>query len=102
VYYGVVLVLAGTQKLTVKWVQQLGEELGVDRRTLRRWRSWWQESFTRSPFWQAKKGEFLPPPVEAELPGSLWERFSSSPEDRLVPCLRWLAPLRTFPLLVGI
>jgi len=102
VYYGAVLVLAGAQKLTARWVQQLEEELGVDRRTLRRWRSWWQEHFARSPFWQAKKGAFQPPVIEAELPGSLLDRFSGGEQDRLVRSLSWLAPLRTFPLSVGI
>ena len=30
--------------------------LGLSRRTLRRWRRWWQETFADSAFWRAQRG----------------------------------------------
>ena len=92
VYWGGVFVLACARKLTPRWLARLSEELGVDRRTVRRWRRWWQERFVRSPWWRTEKARLATPVEESELPGSLLERFSGDLQSRLPALLQWLAP----------
>lgn len=96
VYFGAVVLLASALRdgLTARRVRALRAQLGVDRRTLRRWRRWWQEAFVSSVFWRSARARFAPPVAEAALPASLLERFSaqSSPSS-LVQALQFLAPI---------
>jgi hypothetical protein len=92
VYWAGAFVLAGAKKLTPGWLVRLTEELGVDRRTVRRWRRWWQETFARSAWWKTAKGRLMPPVVEADLPASLLDRFPGEERTRLIALLKWLAP----------
>jgi hypothetical protein len=51
---------------------------GVPRRTLQRWGSWWREIFPRLSTWAALRARFVPPPPdEADLPRSLYQRLGS-------------------------
>lgn len=94
VYYGVVVVLACVRALTPARLGELEALLGVDRRTLRRWRRWWREGFVRSPWWRVARARFLPPLEERRLPGALLERFEAAdPVRRLLDVLAFLAPL---------
>jgi len=92
VYWGGAFVLACARKLTPAWLARLCAELGVDRRTVRRWRQWWHEQFVRLAWWKAKKGRFIPPVSEQALPSSLLERFGTDRSTRLSALLQWLAP----------
>ncbi len=96
VYFGAVVLLASALRdgLSARRVRALREQLGVDVRTLRRWRRWWQETFVESAFWRAARARFAPPVVEAALPGALLERFDAEAEPgSLVQTLRFLAPI---------
>jgi hypothetical protein len=94
VYYGVVVVLACVRALNAARVNELQALLGVDRRTLRRWRRWWRESLVRSPWWRAARARFIPPLEAYRLPGALLERFEApEPVRRMVDVLSFLAPL---------
>jgi hypothetical protein len=100
VYLGAVVVLVTAMRagLTARRAAQLREWLGVNVRTLARWRRWWRETFVASPFWHGVKGRFAPPVEPDELPAALLERFTADhPRDRLVAVLRFLAPLTTHP-----
>ena len=66
--------------------------LGVDRRTLARWRVWWCEQFPLTPLWRAAKARFMPPVPETQLPGELITRFAGLPPEALVRLLVWLSP----------
>jgi len=95
VYFGVVVVVvtAMAHGVTPRRAAQLRAELGVDRRTLARWRTWWREDFPASRFWREQRARFAPPVREGALPGALLERFAPDPDPRgLVSLLRWLAP----------
>lgn len=96
VYFGAVVLIASALRdgLTARRVRALREQLGVDIRTLRRWRCWWQEAFVESAFWRAARARFAPPLAEAALPGALLERFTAevSPGS-LVQALQFLAPI---------
>ncbi len=96
VYLGVVvsIVSAMAHGLTPGRMKKLREELGVDRRTVERWRRWWKETFVDTPFWKAFRGRLVPPVEEERLPGSLWERFGRTREG-LVKMLRALGPVTT-------
>lgn len=95
VYFGAVVVLACAKALTAHRVKTLSSELGVDRRTLRRWRRWWREQFVHSPLWRIERGRFSPAPAHERLPGSLLERFTGTLEQQLVALLKFLSPLTT-------
>jgi len=94
VYAGFIVVLLSAlrHRLTVSRVTVLQEQLGVDRRTLERWRVWWQEQFLRSATWRTERGRFVPPPDETTLPWSLWKRFRARGSERLLDLLRFLRP----------
>jgi hypothetical protein len=74
-------------------MNRLRDELGVTRKTLDRWRTWWQEEFVESPFWKTAKAVFSPPVDETCAPRSLLERFSGDDIDRLGALMRFLTPL---------
>jgi len=95
VYSGAVVVLACVKALTATRVAELKALLGVDRRTLRRWRRWWREAFVHGPGWQIAKARFSPPLDQNRLPGALLERFAAALEPPLVAALRFLAPFTT-------
>ena len=93
VYFGAVVVLACLRDLTAKRVNELEQLLGVNRRTLRRWRQWWREQLVCSSWWCVEKARFLPPVDHRRLPGSLLERFGGA--QPLVALLKFLSPLTT-------
>jgi hypothetical protein len=97
----VVLVSAMRNGLSAQRVQALRERLGIDRRTLERWRVWWLENFVQSSFWKAARARFMPPVGEKTLPLSLCEAFEIEQgneierRDRLLDLLKFLCPLTT-------
>jgi transposase-like protein len=98
VYFGAVVVLVSALRdgLSARRVAELRERLGVDIRTLRRWRRWWRESFVETPFWKAARGRFAPPLEERRLPASLLERCGQRERrQRILQVLAFLAPLST-------
>jgi hypothetical protein len=95
VYAGfvVVLVSAMVHGLKPERVHRIREVLGIDRRTLGRWRQWWLDTFVGSSFWKAARARFMPPLCERTLPLSLCQSFQVERRDRLLELLRFLAPL---------
>jgi len=102
VFYGAVVVLSCQQTLTSERIKSLAKQLGVDRRTLRRWCRWWRQALVQLPWWQLAQGRFSPVLDHAQLPGSLVARFSGALEDQLVAVLRFLSPLSTAFSVMGI
>lgn len=74
-------------------LRRLAGELGVCRRTVRRWRTWWLTTFAGSRFWKQASAAFLPPAAPARLPLSVLERFVGDARHKLVALLRWLGPV---------
>jgi hypothetical protein len=97
VYLGVVVVLVTAMLggITRTRAAQLRAWLGVSRRTLQRWRAWWQGTFVASAFWRGAQGRFMPPVAIETLPASLLERFAGDERARLLHTLAFLAPLTT-------
>jgi hypothetical protein len=52
-------------------MRRLTELIGVDHRSLERWRRWWREIFTATPFWQNARTAFMPPVDEKRIPAAI-------------------------------
>jgi hypothetical protein len=90
----VLLLSAMRQGPTRRTARELRQRFGVDRRTLARWRTWWQAILPSSAPWQRARGLFCPPPRELDLPQSLLDRFTDGDlRERIVAALRFLAGL---------
>jgi len=94
VYVGVVVVLVSAMMHGVKpeRVERLRQELGIDERTLKRWRKWWLETFVESWFWKGARGRFMPGPDEKTMPLSLVEAFGAN-RAGLVKLMEFLSPI---------
>ncbi len=94
-YFGVVVVLMTMlcQGVNPRRGKVLRDRLGVDRRTLKRWRDWWQKDFVISAFWRVHRGLLMPVPEAIELPGSLLASFVGDLSQRMQALLRFLCPL---------
>jgi hypothetical protein len=96
VYFGAVVIVVTTlvHGVTPRRAEALRRQFGVDRRTLARWRQWWQAYFPSSAFWREGRARFSPPVAVAGLPATLLERFAVAGHSAgLVFLLRFLAPL---------
>lgn len=76
---------------------RLGMALGVQRRTLARWRHWWQEHFPKTALWRATCARFMPPVPEGQLPNALITRFAGPTHEALMRLLLWLSPISVGP-----
>jgi len=97
VYAGVVVVLISAIRhgISKKRLAVLREALGIDRRTLERWRVWWIEEFAEGSFWKAERGRFSEPVKTATMPLELVELFGAREPDGLVRLMKFLSPITT-------
>jgi hypothetical protein len=95
VYAGLVVVLVSAMLhgLNPERVQRLREVLGIDRRTLERWRQWWLVLFVESSFWREARARFMPPLCPKTMPLSLCVSLGVERRDRLLELLKFLAPI---------
>ncbi len=96
VYLGAVgvVVTAMVQGVTEKRSKRMWEICGVSRRTLNRWRKWWQEHLVGSQLWTILRGRFIPSVKESVLAWSLLERMEGQEvSDRLLGTLRLILPM---------
>jgi hypothetical protein len=89
----VVLIAIMRNGMTVPRMRRLTEAVGVDRRTVERWRVWWRDAFTATPFWRVARAAFMPPIDHDRLPAALIERFCGDDGDELLGLLRFLGPI---------
>lgn len=95
VYVSVVVVLVSAMMhgLKPQRVEALREALGIDKRTLERWRAWWLENFVASPFWKSARAFFMPRLDKSILPLSLVEVFGAKQRDGMVRLLEFISPI---------
>jgi len=95
VYLAAIVVLVAILRhgVTTSRIDRLSQAVGVDRRTVERWRAWWRERLPITPFWQVARAAFMPPIDRERLPASLLERFTGDDADRLVALLRFIGPI---------
>ena len=97
IYVGVVVVLISAMQHGLKpgRVKVLGETLGIDVRTLQRWREWWLSTFVASPFWKQAKARFMSPLDERKMPLSLVNAFGQPAREKVLELLKFLTPITT-------
>lgn len=99
VYLGavVILVAAMRQGATPRRVRELRELFGVSRRTVYRWRDFWNEHFPKTTFWKVARARLVPVFKIVEFPRSLLEAFVRRGDDRdgWEELLRFLSPITT-------
>lgn len=97
VYVGVVVVLVAAMMYgpNARRLAQLRDALGIDGRTLKRWRQWWLNAFVRKPFWKARRGRFMPVLDEAAMPFCLLDAFGATQRDGLIRLMEFLSPSTT-------
>lgn len=97
VYLGavVVLVAAIRQGPSPRRVRELSSLFGADRRTIERWRVFWDKQFPQTPFWKLARGGLVPRFEMAALPLSLLGAFFSGkhPCRGLKRVLWFLSPI---------
>ncbi len=76
----------------------LTAQLKVCRQTVQRWIKWWRDVFGASPLWRCRRGEFMPPLSEDNLPRALLDhhmgKVGAVTREALAALLRFLAPMR--------
>jgi hypothetical protein len=83
VYVEAVVLLASVVAQLARVPCEARAATGVPARTLRRWGTWWRETFPRMPTWIALRATFAPPPPdETDLPKALLDRFAADHDDR--------------------
>lgn len=97
VYASVVVILLSAMMygLGKERVKRLQDELGVDRRTLNHWRTWWKETFLNSVFWKAKRSLFRRPVDTETMPLGLITAFTADNRQGLLNLLMFLSPITT-------
>jgi hypothetical protein len=97
VYVGVVVVLVAAMMHgpNARRVAQLRDALGIDRRTLARWRQWWLNTFVQKPFWKARRGRFMPVLDEAAMPFCLVDAFKATRREGLIRLMEFLSASTT-------
>ena len=97
VYLGavVVLVAAMRQGPSPRRVRELSRLFGADRRTIARWRVFWDEHFPQTRFWKVARGRLVPAVEVSELPRALLKAFVHGGDDRegWGRLLRFLSPI---------
>jgi hypothetical protein len=85
VYLAAVVVLVAIMRdgATTSRLERLSQAVGGDRRTVERWRPWWHEGLTATPFWRVARASYTPPIDHGRLPASLLERFTRDDAVRL-------------------
>jgi hypothetical protein len=82
----VVLVAAMRQGPSPRRVRELTERFGADRRTIDRWRVFWQEIFPQTQFWKTARGRLSAAlDMAAALPRALLEAFVRNADS----CEEW-------------
>ena len=94
VYLATVVTLATAmqQGVTAARAHSLSAELGIDRRTLVRWRKWWLQTFA-GPFRPVVMAAFMPPLDLVGVPTTALDRYAGGAAEKVIHLLRLLAPL---------
>ena len=74
----VVLVAAMRHGAAPRRVRELSAHFGADRRTIERWRVFWEEQVSPSPFWKVARGRLVPITDVASVPRALVNAFLDS------------------------
>ena len=91
----VVLVAAMRQGPSPERLARLRDVVGVDRRTVGRWLSWWRDIFPQTPTGRLVQAAIIPPVDPTTLPSSLLTRLRAlavCPFEAVAALLRLVTP----------
>lgn len=93
----VVLMTAMQQGATQRRVRELSNLIGVDRSTISRWQTFWQEHFPQTTFWKLARARLVPVYEMISYPLSIVEAFLSRRDgaDEWGKLLIFLSPIST-------
>ena len=101
----VILITAMQHGATPRRVRELSELTGADRRTIDRWRFFWQDVVPQTRFWRTARGRLAPLMDLRILPQALMEAFfrAGATESAWGNLLKFLSPITTRrgPLIAG-
>ena len=100
-YDGIIIVLltAMTHGVNARRAAELRRKLGIEKKTLNRWRKWWLENFNQSAFWREVKGNFPNGIDQKIMPLSLADAFEvTSKKTGLLKLMEFLSPISIGPL----
>lgn len=91
----VILVAAMRQGPTPRRVRELSGFFGADRRTIARWRVFWDQHFPQTTFWKVARGRLVPVVETDVLPLAILEAFvcTNDPRQGWERLLRFLSPI---------
>lgn len=89
--YTVVIASLQSGQLGYNLALHLQQKFNIDRRTLKRWRKWWQETFAKTLFWHSRRGRFSGQIATNKIPESLFTRFALESLAGLERLLRFFA-----------
>jgi hypothetical protein len=95
VYVGAIVVLIAILQsgASASRIERLAAVVAVPSLTIARWRRWWRDTFTATPFWKIARASFMPPVEHERLPASLLDRFGGDERDQLIMALRFIGPI---------
>ncbi len=95
VYVGAIVVLIAILQsgASASRIERLAAVVAVPSLTIARWRRWWRDTFTATPFWKIARARFMPPVEHQRLPASLLDRFGGDERDQLIMALRFIGPI---------
>ena len=95
VYVGAIVVLIAILQsgASASRIERLAAVVTVPSLTIARWRRWWRDTFTATPFWKIARAHFMPPVEHERLPASLLDRFGGDERDQLIMALRFIGPI---------
>ncbi len=97
VYLGAVIVLVAAMRHgpSPRRVAELSRLFGADRRTIARWRVFWDEYFPQTAFWKVARARLVPTVEIALLPLSLLDAFlrGDDPHEGWKRLLQFLSPI---------
>jgi hypothetical protein len=90
----VILLSAIHQGLSQRRTEEMSKLLGISLKTLSRWQTWWQDTFSHSKCWLYRKSFIVPPVNPTYLCRELVERFCAQYDSAgMVELLWFISPL---------
>lgn len=96
-YPAPLLILISTLMLSINEYRltQIKRHFGitVTESTWKRWRRWWRDVFTATPFWKQARGSIPEYPQRAILPRGILCVFQGGIDQKIILFLRFLSPI---------
>jgi len=108
VYFAAVFLLVSAMRhgVTPPRVTQIKRLIPIDRRTLERWRQWWQDTFVQTPFWKIARARFASTVDRGAMPMSLLVAFGFASmraySKPLLKALAFLGPSSASAMVAGL